>query len=347
MASRATGRSGPSPVAFAVGFLAVVAYVLLRAGVGVYPGIGVALDIADGCRRCPPFPRCPVVPARPARPGDGAAARCHHVGPLSALHVSVLVAGTAALGWVVATRWSPRTALIAATAFAASPAAVVLTAWTGSYDVFTFLLGSAIVVARRPLAAAVAGFAASFAAFEQTIVSVVLLLGVAVVSGDHDRRSAYLGGVVGAVLGRIVLTMWLRAHGITHDRSYWISFFGPSHFLHQFTDSLGVLLLTALGGAVVLVVAALVWGVQQRLGRAAWIGALALPLVPVAFTEDQTRVYAMITWPIVFALVLAAAPAFTVRRVRLLVPAALLLGLALPMFVWRGEIHLAEHHLFG
>ena len=101
------------------------------------------------------------------------------------------------------------------------------------------------------------GFVAAFAAFEQTIVSVVLLLGVALVAGDRERRRVYVGGVVGAVLGRIVLTVWLRANGITHDRSYWISHFGPSHFLHQFTDSLGVLLLTTLGGAVVLVVAAL------------------------------------------------------------------------------------------
>ncbi len=331
-----------------MGFLAVVAYVLLRAGAGVYPGIGVALDIADDLPSMTAFP--PLAQSFQHAPLGPLLAWLLHAttsASYQVVHVTVLVAGTAALGWVVATRWSPRVALIAATAFAASPAAVVLMAWTGSYDVFTFVLGSAIVVARRPMTAAVFGFVAAFAAFEQTIVSVVLLLGVALVTGDRDRRRVYLGGVVGAVLGRIVLMVWLRANGITHDRSYWISHFGPSHFLHQFTDSLGVLLLTTLGGAVVVVVAALVWGVHSGWERAAWIAALALPLVPVALTEDQTRVYAMITWPIVLALVLAAAPAFTARRVRLLVPAALLLGLALPMFVWRGEIHLADHHLFG
>ncbi len=328
--------------------MGVAAYVLLRAGVGVYPGIGVALDIANRLPSMPAFP--PLAQSFQHAPLGPALARLLGAttsGRYQVLHAGLLVAGSAALGWVVATRWSPTVAVIAATAFAASPAAVVLTAWTGSYDVFTFLLGSAIVVARRPVAAAIAGFVASFAAFEQTIVSVVLLLGVAVVTGDRDRRGAYIGGVAGAVLGRIVLTVWLRAHGITHDRSYWISFFGPSYFLRQFVDSLGVLLLTTLGGAVVVVVAALAWGVRSGRSRAAWIGAFAVPLVPVALTEDQTRVYAMITWPIVLALVLAAAPAFTPRRVRVLVPAALLLGLALPMFVWRGDVHLADHYLFG
>lgn len=344
----ASQRDGPSPVAFAVTFLAVAVYVLLRAGAGTYPGIAVALDIANRFPSMPVFPalaqsfqHAPVGPALARLLGATTSTRYR------LLHAGVLVAGSAALGWVVATRWSPRVALIAATAFAASPAAVVLTAWTGSYDVFTFLLGSAIVVARRPVAAAFAGFVAAFAGFEQTVISVVLLLGVAVVTDDRDRRRVYVGGLVGTVLGRIVLTAWLRAHGITHDRSYWISFFGPSYFLHQFVHSLGVFLLSALGGAIVVVVAALALGVRSGVSRAVWIGALAVPLVPVALTEDQTRVYAMITWPIVLALVLAAAPAFTPGRVRVLVPAALLLGLALPMFVWRGEVHLADHHLFG
>src|SRR5262249_15452643 len=150
---------------------------------------------------------------------------------------------------------------------------------------------------------------------------------VAIVTGDRQRRRTYLAGLGGSVLGGVVLTAWLRANGITHGRSYWISFFGPSHFLHPFAHSLGAPLLPPLGGAVVVVVAALAWGVRRGRARAAWIGALVLPLLPVALTEDQTRVYAMITWPIVLALVLASGTAFTARRVRVVVPVALLIGL--------------------
>ena len=43
-------------MAFALVFLGVVAYVLLRAGVGVYPGIDVALDIADDLPSMRVFP---------------------------------------------------------------------------------------------------------------------------------------------------------------------------------------------------------------------------------------------------------------------------------------------------
>lgn len=322
----------------AAGLLAIVVYVMVRAGVGVYPGAGIALDIAD------------AMPAMPAMAPLAQTFQHAPLGPLLArllgattplryqlLHAAVLVVGVAALGRVVVTRWSPQVALIAATTLAASPAVVVLAAWVGSYDAFTFLCGSAIVVTGRPKVAAVAGFVAAFAAFEQTLVSVGLLLGVAVVLGDRARRRVYLGGLAGTALGALALTAWLRASGVTHGRWYWIAHFGPTHFLHQFARSVPEFLATALGGAVVVVAVALATDVGDARARVAWVGALAVPLVPVALTEDQTRVYAMITWPVVLALVLRSAPAMPPRRVRVLVPVTLLVGLVLPMFVWRGE----------
>ena len=92
-------RSRPSPVTFAVGFLGVAAYVLLRAGVGVYPGIGVALDITNRLPSMPAFPplaqsfqHAPLGPAMARLLGATTSAR------FQTLHVGVLVAGTAALG---------------------------------------------------------------------------------------------------------------------------------------------------------------------------------------------------------------------------------------------------------
>ena len=66
-----------------------------------------------------------------------------------------------------------------------------------------------------------------------------------------------------------------------------------------------------------------------------------------AISEDQTRVYAVMTWPIVLALVTRAGPRLAHRHVTATACGALLLGLMLPaVFLWRGDAFLAEHHLW-
>jgi hypothetical protein len=337
----------PSRVVPAVWLLGGTAYLLVRAGFGTYPGLPIALDITTQLPSIPHFP--PLAQFLEFSPlGPAIAATLHLTGSTGyeALHVAVLVAGMTAAALVIHRRWPAPTTLLAVTAFLTSQTAVVALAWTGSYDVFTIVLGTAIVICRRPWVAALAGFVAAFAAFEQSIISVVALIAVTFLA-RAPGRDRYLAAAGGLVVGRIVLTIVLRANDVTHDRRYWWQHFGIGHFLDQFWRALPLLLLTGLGTSILIVAACLWLGVSTWRSRAVWLGALVVPLVAVALGEDQTRVYANIVWPIVLALVLVTAEAIPPPRAVALSRVSLVLGLLVPsIFLWRGDPHLADHHLW-
>jgi hypothetical protein len=324
-----------------------IGYVLVRCGFGPYPATGIMLDISSRLPTIEPlaplaqtFQFSPLGPILAWLLGvDGAAA-------YQALHVLVLVAGAVALSTAIARRWSNDVAVLSAVAFVTSQAALVTVAWTGSYDVFTVLLASTVVVARsRPVVAA-AAFVGAFAVFEQLAICLVLLLVVAVVSGDR-RRGAYAIGLTAAVAGRVVLTVVLAANDVTYDRRHWLEHFGTSHFLEQFRAAALILVATAFGGAWVIVVVCLRSGVATWRARLVWIAAFAAPLVPAAITEDQTRVYAVITWPLLLALTTSAGTRLAPRRIRATAAGALALGLLVPaVFLWRGDPFLADHHVW-
>lgn len=327
--------------------LVVVGYALLRCGFGAYPGTGIMLDITERLPSIEPLaPLAQTFQYSPIGPVLAFVVGAESRSAYLTLHAVVLVAGCSWLAWLIARRWSLPVAVFVAVAFVASQAGLVALAWMGSYDVYTLLLGSVVVVTTSNRVAAAAGFLAAFAVFEQVAISITLLVAVAHVVGDV-RRNRFLFGLAGALVGRVVLTVILRSNDVTHDRRRWLEEFGLGHFLEQFGDALPLLLLTAFGGAWVVVVACLRVGVVTWRARAAWIAALVLPLVPTAITEDQSRVYAIVTWPIVLALVVTTAPALTVRQMRSIGVGALVLGLAIPpVFLWRGDPTLADHHLW-
>ncbi len=327
--------------------LLLVGYALARCGFGAYPGTGIMLDITERLPSIEPLaPLAQTFQFSPIGPvlafTLGADTRTTYL----ALHAGVLVAGCSWLAWSIARRWSLSVAVFVGVVFVASQACLVALAWVGSYDVYTLLLGSVVVVTSSERVAAAAGFVAAFAVFEQVAISFALLVAVAHVV-DDPRRNRYLSGLAGAVIGRLVLTVVLRVNDVTHDRRRWLDEFGLAHFLEQFADAAPLLLLTAFGGTWVVVVACLRQGITTWRARAAWIVALVLPLVPTAITEDQTRVYTIVTWPIVLALVVTTVPSLTERQMRSIGVGALVLGLVIPpVFLWRGDPTLADYHLW-
>jgi hypothetical protein len=327
--------------------LLIVAYALVRCGFGAYPGTGIMLDITHRLPSIEPLaPLAQTFQYSPIGPLLAFLVRAESRSAYLALHAVVLLGGSMWMAWLIARRWSPSVAMFVAVTFVVSQAGLVALAWVGSYDVYSLLLGSMVVVTSSDRVAAAAGFLAAFAVFEQVAISLALLTVVMHVVGDA-RRNRFLAGVAGAVAGRLVLTLVLHSNDVTHDRRRWLEEFGLEHFLEQFGDAVPLLLLTAFGGAWVIVVACLRVGAATWRARGVWIAALALPLVPTAITEDQSRVYAIVTWPIVLALLMTAVPALSVRQMRSIGIGALVLGLAIPpVFLWRGEPTLAEHHLW-
>ena len=142
-----------------------------------------------------------------------------------------------------------------------------------------------------------------------------------------------------------MLQFWLHANDVTHDRLWFIRTTGTDVLLDQFWRSLPWLLPTALGATVVAVIVSLVAEPRWR-ERIVVITLLVLCLVPVAFSLDQSRVYAVLSWPIVMVVLLRHARRTEDSDVERL--SVLTLGLAAlfpGIFVWEGRAQLARHHL--
>ena len=272
-----------------------------------------------------------------------AALHVRGVGGFEVVHVVAFLALAAVVGVLVVRRWGWTAAGLVGAAFVGSQTAVVLTGWIGSYDVFTVGLTSVLVTVRNRWVAALVGVLLAFAGFEQAAFVLVALAALSLVRVGADRwRLAW--AAIGLVVGRVALEVWLRANHITHGRAWFLREIGLGHVLRQFVHGFPWLLVTGLGATVVAVVVAIVHLPSAR-ARIVAIGVLVAALVPTALALDQTRVFAVLTWPIVLVLLVDHAvrsDAAAVRRLSLITlgVAAIVPGIV----VWEGRAQLATHH---
>lgn len=261
------------------------------------------------------------------------------------VHLVVLVLLVIVVGVLVVRRHGGMAAGLTGAAFVGSSTAVVLLAWVGSYDVFTVGFLSVLVVARDRRLAAATGFLLAFAAFEQSVFVIAALAALSVVGIGAERlRLAWAAGAL--VLGRAVLEVWLRANDVTHGRGWFLRETGVSHLLGQFVDALPWLVVTGFGATLLPVVVA-VAGLPSVRARVVVVAVLLAALVPTALSLDQTRVFAILTWPVVMALVLDHADRNAPTSIRRLATATLILAAIVPgIVVWEGRAQLATHHLW-
>jgi hypothetical protein len=325
--------------------IVVTAYVLIRCGFGTFPALDLLMQISRGYPSIAVLePMAQYLHYSPIGPLVGHVLGVQTATSFQVMHVAVFVVAMIAIAVVVARRYGSKVAWVVVVAFVTSQTAVVMAAWIGSYDVFTWLFGSAIVLTRRRGVAIAIGTLAALSAFEQTLISVVLL---GAVEGWRRPRSTtvYLPALGGLVVGRVLLSIVLRRGGAAHDRFFYLRHSGISRFLHQFAHVLPVLVVTSLGGAVIVVVWCL--GAIARAERTRWLFALAVALIPCALGEDQTRIYANITWPLILAITLRAGPLLRRRSRRAMTALALAAGLVIPpIYFWAGHVYLAEHHIW-
>lgn len=261
------------------------------------------------------------------------------------VHLGVLAVFVVALGVLVVRRHGWTTAGLVGAGFVGSQTAVVLLAWIGSYDVFTVGLTSGLVVVRDRRIAALLGGAAALAGFEQTAFVLFALLALSFV-GIGGPRVRLAWAAIGLVIGRIALEVWVRANGVTHGRVWFLRETGVGHVLGQFGRSLPWLLLGGLGATVVAVVVAVIELPSVR-GRIVVVGVLAAALVPTALALDQTRVFSILTWPVVLALLLDLADRADPPQVRRLAMATLAVAAVVPgIVVWEGRAQLSAHNLW-
>lgn len=260
------------------------------------------------------------------------------------VHIGVFIGFAVVVGVLVVRRDGFGPAALVGAGFVGSQTSVILLAWIGSYDVFTVGLTSMLVVVRRWWAMAMIGFLLAFAAFEQGLIIIGMLL-VLSAFGMFDRWRGLLWALGGSAIGRILLQVWLRANDATHGRLWFLRSAGLEELLGQFWRSLPWLIPTALGATVVVLVVALASEPRWR-DRIVVIVLLVACLVPVAVSLDQSRVYAVLSWPIVMVVLLRYARRSDRREIAGLSMITLGLSAIVPgVFVWEARAQLARHHL--
>lgn len=256
------------------------------------------------------------------------------------LHVLVVLAGLAVLVFSVRKQYGSIAMRVVLVAFVALPVSVVLQAWFGSYDAWVFLLSTTIVVTGSWTVAAVAGFGLALANFEQGAFIVAMLVIVAV-AGLHGSWRRYACVVAGLAAGRIALGIWLHHNGVRYGRLDYQRQRSLDYWLTTARRSWVLLLLSLVGAAVLMV-----WCVVSGGRRQSYVLLIVLlgALAPMVLTADETRVYALATWPPLLALLLSETARDPERIRRAISPTIALAAIVPGWFVWVGHPHLADYH---
>jgi hypothetical protein len=285
-----------------------------------------------------------------------------HYVTFALLHLAVLVLFFPFIMWQAHRRFGDSFARYFGIAFAVLPVSTTVFTWLGNSDVFTFLLASTIFLGTCPSARGrlnlvvelffgillfPAGFLLGVNHFEQGVFLVAFTtLAQWIVSGPVAIRPPWriVWAGLGLLFGKWWLHHWFAQHDIhlSYDRFYWVTKTGLSGFAQLFLVNLHPLLFSLFNvfwGAVLLLGVVIATKYSGRLMCLAFLFFLALASASV--TLDTTRVYALLSWPVVLAFILLA---FNVDAAynptnRKIMTAMLAFGLVVPpLMVWQGTI---------
>ena len=300
-------RTSPARVVV-LGFVAVVAWVLVRTGPGLVPGVESQEQVAAAWPHADVSPRTAYVLRAPlgqlvyrALPEQG-------LQVFVLLHAVVLVVAAALLVTWLLHRYGSQAGAVAASVLLLAPVTTVLVEWVGIYDAFSMLAWVLLVMSlpgrRTPqvLVALVAGVQN----FEQVAVGLVLLALLPELSLRAGWRPWLPGLVVGSVTGRALLEGYLRLVDAPSGSRVSFLLDDPA-LLREVLDSSArsapLLVLTALGGLWVLAVPALLdgWARWSTGLRVRLLLAFVVLLGVGVVTADHTRVMALSAVPTVVA----------------------------------------------
>ncbi len=229
----------------------------------------------------------------------------HSVGVYLALNVVCLLVAGGVLGGWLCRRLGVKAGLIAASVVALAPVTAVLLLTVGLYDPFSMLAWAAVLAAlgrggRWQLAAAVL---AGIQDFEQITVGVLLVLLIPALSGAaglHPRARPLL---VGLVLGRAALEVYLHSVGAgAGSRLSYIAHWDVLYSLLGSTVANGPLIVwSALAGLWGFALTALLrsWGLWCRAERRNFVLAVGIWAGAGILSADHTRVLALTSFALV------------------------------------------------
>lgn len=306
--TRPSRRAGSPARVVLLGFVAVVAWVLLRTGPGLVPGVESQEEVARDWPNSDVTFRTAYVLRAPLGQLLYRALPVQGVDVFVALHVAALLSSAALLlSWLLH-RHGSQAGSVASTVLLLAPLTSVLLEWVGIYDAFS-LLAWVLVLTSLPgrrgfqvLAALLAGLQN----LEQVLVGLVVLALLPELSRRAGWRPWLPGLLGGALAGRAALEAYLASVGapsgsrltfLLHDQA----------LLHEVLNSSLVsaplLVITVLGGLWVLAVPVVLrgWSAWSPSLRARLLLALLLLLAVGSVTADHTRVMALSSVPAVVA----------------------------------------------
>jgi hypothetical protein len=258
--------------------------------------------------------------------------------------LTLAIGGAIAL-FAIRRRFGESSARLAILVLGATPLLNVLLTWIGYPDPLTVILATLLLCWPTVIARAAVGALLAVSHFEQGLViaGLTCLLAPHV---DADRGFSWrtlAGLAAGFVAGKLALTLHFHIHDIEIQTTR-VSM--TAKMLPRILDDTLRWPLTLLFS--ILNVAWAAWGVimaasaRERPGffRASSLGMIGCLCVS-ALVLDQTRVGAILTWPLVLAaLVIATRSAGSIMPLRRLAVGCFLLALVIPRtIVWEGHIH--------
>lgn len=309
---RAPGRRTSRARVVVLGTAAVVAWVLLRTGPDLVPGVVSQEEVARAWPHSDVTWRTAYVLRAPLGQVAYRALPVQGLDVFVLLHVAALAtAAGLLLAWLLR-RYGSQAGAVAATVLLLAPLTAVLLEWLGIYDAFSVLAWVLLVVTlpRSRGAQVAAAVVAGVQNFEQVAVGLVLLALLPELSRRAGWRPWVPGLLAGAVAGRAALEAYLRSVGAPSGSRLTFLVHDPALFvevLHSSLVSAPLLVMSSLGGLWALAVPVLLagWPGWSRSLRLRVLAAAALLLAVGVLTADHTRVMALTAVPVVVAAAVA------------------------------------------
>lgn len=228
----------------------------------------------------------------------------------------------------------------------------VLFTWLGGPDVFTFALASLIVIFWRNAAiVALAAVLLGVNHFEQGVA--ILALSVVYLLYAEGRREALQFAMIvapGLLLGRVALEWHFADYdfGISFSRLTYFVAFGAHPYVIATVGNLPALLYSLFQLAAVFLVGLSLHNLPAGKTTRAFLFAANLGFYLILFTLDQTRVFALVTFPLWLFLLLS--PEYTKLSkpnalfFQRILGALFVAGLLVPrLVVWEGRVHASAY----
>ncbi len=253
----------------------------------------------------------------------------------------VIAAGLGWLVWLAKRHQGDVEARLVAISFFVAPIGAVLITWLGQPDPITMTAAGTFVLARGSLVFPVAGVVLGFNHFEAGVPIVLASAALTIAEGPARRRALdALLAAAGLIAGKLVLSWWQAMNGQDPiSRLDYLLQIGVHRWLVSVLSNVPALLFSTFSLAWPLMAVAFMEHWQSR-RKVAW-AMLAATLLAAAVTVlalDTTRVFALVSWPLVL---------FAVTRapdVRLAVW-CLMAGIVIPRFiVWDGGVFSSGFH---